>query len=93
VKLDVAAFAKLQDNKHIEPFWQSFQAVAKYQGMHHIIDPSFAPDPTNPGSRELFDFQNQFMYSVVLTTFLTDSAKTFVRDHSSDMDAQKVIGK
>ena len=93
VKLDVAAFPKLQDNKHIEPFWRSFQAVAKYQGMSHILDPKFKPDPTEPGSSELFDFQNQFMYSVVLTTFLTDTAKMFVREHSTDMDAQKVVAK
>ena len=93
VKLDATAFPKLQDNKHIEPFWRSFQAVAKYQGMNNILNPKFVPNATEPGAKELFDFQNQFMYSVVLTTFLTDTAKTFVREHSQDMDAQKVIAK
>ena len=93
VKLDATAFPKLQDNKHIEPFWRSFQAVAKYQGMTNVLNPSFQPDPNEPGASELFDFQNQFMYSVVLMTFLTDTAKTFVREHSEDMDAQKVIEK
>ena len=61
--------------------------------MGNILDPTFRPDPLDPGSQELFDFQNQFMYTVVMTTFLTDTAKTFVREHTDDMDAQKVIAK
>jgi hypothetical protein len=67
--------------------------VARYQGICHILDPSFKPDPDEPGSQELFEFQNQFMYPVVLTNFLTNNAKTYVLEHMADMYAQKVIGK
>jgi hypothetical protein len=78
VKLDDTAFRKLQDNKHIKKFWRGFQAVARYQGMSHILEPSFKPDPDEPGSQELFEFQNQFMYSVVLTNFLTNNENKYV---------------
>jgi hypothetical protein len=93
IKLDPASYPKLQNDEYIEPFWRNFQAVAKYQGMSNILDPNFVPDPNDPGATDLFDFQNSFMYSVVLNTFLTDTAKTYVREHAHDMDAQKVIGK
>jgi hypothetical protein len=93
MRLDGSQYPKLQDSKHIEPFWRSFQAVAKCQGMGNVLDPTYVPDPLEAGSQELFDYQNRFMYSVTISTFLLDNTKTYVREHSHDMDAQKVIGK
>lgn len=61
--------------------------------MADILDPKYVPDPSEVGSQELFNFKNQFMYSVLLHSLLTDTAKTFVREHAHDMDAQKVLKK
>ena len=93
VKLDYTVYPKLQDNKHIEPFWRSFKALAKHQDMSEILDPYFKPDQDDPDAVAAFRFQQDFMFNVVQYSFLTDNTKTYVREHYHDFDAQKVIAK
>ena len=48
IKVDASHYQKLTDHKYIDSFWRSFSATAKFQGMGHILDPTFTPsaDPT-----------------------------------------------
>ena len=93
MKPDENKFPKLMDNKHTEPFWRQFKAIAKHQNMSEVLDPTFVPDPAVQGAQQWFAKQQWFMYVVVSTCFCTPNTRSFVLEHDKDFDAQKVIAK
>ena len=91
IKLDASAFPKLKDERYMDSFWRGFKAIATTFQVQNVLDPHY--HPATPDAQELFDFQNQWMYGVCVNSFLSENTATFVREHDSDQNAQRIISK
>ncbi|KAL7567108.1 hypothetical protein ACA910_009437 [Epithemia clementina (nom. ined.)] len=91
IKRDSAAFPTFKDDKCFDYFFISFEAVADAQGQGDLLDPDFQPDHSDEYAVALFNEQQKFLYSVLLTTLQTDEGKSIVRAHAKDKDAQAIL--
>ena len=48
---------------------------------------------SDPYESELFQEQQDFVYSVLIKVLLTDYGKAIVREHETDRDAQSILAK
>ncbi|KAL7574251.1 hypothetical protein ACA910_012506 [Epithemia clementina (nom. ined.)] len=91
IKRDSAAFPTFKDDKYFDFFSRSFEAVADAQGLGDLLYPDFQPDHSDEYAVALFNEQQKFLYSVLLTTLQTDEGKSIVRAHAKDKDAQAIL--
>ncbi|KAL7569938.1 hypothetical protein ACA910_008598 [Epithemia clementina (nom. ined.)] len=91
IKRDSAAFPIFKDDKYFDYFSRSFEAVADAQGLGDLLDPDFQPDHSDEYAIALFNEQQKFLYSVLLTNLQTDEDKSIVRAHAKDKDAQAIL--
>ncbi|KAL7567066.1 hypothetical protein ACA910_002790 [Epithemia clementina (nom. ined.)] len=91
IKRDSAAFPTFKDDKYFDYFSRSFEAVADAQGLGDLLDPDFQPDHSDKYAVALFNKQQKFLYSVLLTTLQTDEGKSIVRAHAKDKDSQAIL--
>ena len=88
IKRDKNNFPTFKDDKQWIRFNRDLRAEARAQALEDILDPTFVP--IGPNAKDLFNEQQKFMYSVFLTTLLTDTGKDLVRQHEPNHDAQKI---
>ena len=64
------------------------KATAKAQGLNSLIDPNFTPG-SDEYEQQLFQDQQDFLYSVLISSLKTDFSEALVKDHEGD--AQLII--
>ena len=65
-----------------------FKATAKAQGLNSLMDPNFTPG-SDEYEQQLFQDQQDFLYSVLISSLKTDFSEALVKDHEGD--AQLII--
>ncbi|KAL7569554.1 hypothetical protein ACA910_013923 [Epithemia clementina (nom. ined.)] len=91
IKRDSTAFPTFKDDRYFDYFSRLFEAVADAQGLGELLDPDFQPDSSDEYAVALFNEQQKFLYSVLLTNLQTDEGKSIVRAHAKDKDAQAIL--
>ncbi|KAL7578910.1 hypothetical protein ACA910_006885 [Epithemia clementina (nom. ined.)] len=91
IKRGSSAFPTFKNDEYFDYFSRSFEAVADAQGLGDLLDPEFQPDHSDEYAGALFNEQQKFLYSVLLTTLQTDEGKSIVRAHAKDKDAQAIL--
>ena len=78
-----------KNKKHNDSFHRAFQANARAQDLSTIIDPGFKPKYHDSFACELFDDQQSFMYSVLVTTLQTKRGRELTKEFEGD--AQRIL--
>ena len=63
------------------------------QGLANICNPKYKPKASDHHEKEMFQEQQDFVYSVLLKSLLTHYGKPLVREHEIDRDAQSILAK
>ena len=90
VKITLADYPKLKDDKQ----WRSYQRLLKACAAAHdttdVLNPSFDPDPTNPAAVRAFEQKKRFMYNVFTQCITTSKGRICVRQNIDTVDGQQV---
>ena len=89
IKRDASAYPIFKNERYYNTFSRHFKATAKAQGLRSLMDPKSLMDPNfTPGSDEyeqqLFQEQQDFLYSVLISSLKTDFSEALVKDHEGD---------
>ena len=83
VKRDASAYPILKDERYYNTFIRPFKATAKAQGLNTLMDPNFTPG-SDEYEQQLFQEQQDFLYSVLISSLKTDFSEALVKDHEGD---------
>jgi hypothetical protein len=76
-----------------ETGWRKFSTdvttVASVHGIENVLNPAYAPVPTDPDEVALFHLQKRFFYNVLRSNVETDVGKQIVSDHHDVLDGQQ----
>ena len=89
IKREPSLFTELKQDIAINNWQQDTVAMAQSQGCSDVLDPSYLPQTGE--QKELFRFQNVYMYSVFIKTLITDKGRELVHLHKSDSNAQAIF--
>ena len=88
IKRDVSAYPIFKNERYYNTFIRHFKATAKAQGLNSLMDPNFTPG-SDEYEQQLFQDQQDFLYSVLISSLKTDFSEALVKDHEGD--AQLII--
>ena len=88
VKRDASAYPIFKNERYYNTFIRHFKATAKAQGLNSLMDPNFTPG-SDEYEQQLFQDQQDFLYSVLISSLKTDFSEALVKDHEGD--AQLII--
>ena len=88
IKRDASAYPIFKNERYYNTFIRHFKATAKAQGLNSLMDPNFTPG-SDEYEQQLFQEQQDFLYSVVISSLKTDFSEALVKDH--DGDAQLIL--
>ena len=88
IKRDASAYPIFKNERYYNTFIRHFKATAKAQGLNSLMDPNFTPG-SDEYEQELFQDQQDFLYSVLISSLKTDFSEALVKDHEGD--AQLII--
>ena len=88
IKRDASAYPIFKNERYYNTFIRHFKATAKAQGLNSLMDPSFTPG-SDECEQQLFQDQQDFLYSVLISSLKTDFSEALVKDHEGD--AQLII--
>ena len=77
-----------KNERYYNTFIRHFKATAKAQGLNSLMDPNFTPG-SDEYEQQLFQDQQDFLYSVLISSLKTDFSEALVKDHEGD--AQLII--
>ena len=80
VKRDASAYPILKNERYYNTFIRHFKATAKAQGLNTLMDPNFTPG-SDEYEQQLFQEQQDFLYSVLISSLKTDFSEALVKDH------------
>ena len=83
IKRDASAYLIFKNERYYNTFIRHFKATAKAQGLSTLIDPNFTPGSDEYG-QQLFQEQQDFLYSVLISSLKTDFSEALVKDHEGD---------
>ena len=83
VKRDASAYPILKNERYYNTFICHFKAPAKAQGLNTLMDPNFTPG-SDEYEQQLFQEQQDFLYSVLISSLKTDFSEALVKDHEGD---------
>ena len=83
VKRDASAYPILKNERYYNTFICHFKATAKAQGLNTLMDPNFTPG-SDEYEQQLFQEQQDFLYSVLISSLKTDFSEALVKDHEGD---------
>ena len=83
VKRDASAYPILKNERYYNTFIRHFKATAKAQGLNTLMDPNFTPG-SDEYEQQLFQEQQDFLYSVLISSLKTDFSEALVKDHEGD---------
>ena len=88
IKRDASAYPIFKNERYYSTFIRHFKATAKAQGLNSLMDPNFTPG-SDEYEQQLFQDQQDFLYSVLISSLKTDFSEALVKDHEGD--AQLII--
>ena len=92
IKRDPSVFPNLKSDAGWDFYSHSLRAHCVTQGCGNVVaNPLYIPISSQ--DKELFNLQQEYMYSVFLTTLHTDKGKAIVRSHEKLSDAQAVYAE
>ena len=83
IKRDASAYPIFKNERYYNTFIRCFKATAKAQGLSTLMDPNFTPGSDEYG-QQLFQEQQDFLYSVLISSLKTDFSEALVKDHEGD---------
>ena len=69
--------------RYYNTFICHFKATAKAQGLNILMDPYFTPG-SDEHEQQLFEEQQDFLYSVLISSLKTEFSEALVKDHEGD---------
>ena len=88
IKSNASAYPIFKNERYYNTFIRHFKATAKAQGLNSLMDPNFTPG-SDEYEQQLFQDQQDFLYSVLISSLKTDFSEALVKDHEGD--AQLII--
>ena len=88
IKRDASAYPIFKNERYYNTFFRHFKATAKAQGLNSLMDPNITPG-SDEYEQQLFRDQQDFLYSVLISSLKTDFSEALVKDHEGD--AQLII--
>ena len=83
IKRDASAYPIFKNERYYNTFICLFKATAKAQGLNSLMDPNFTPG-SDEYEQQLFQEQQDFLYSVLISSLKTDFSEALVKDHEGD---------
>ena len=83
IKRDANAYPIFKNERYYNTFIRHFKATAKAQGLNTLMDPNFTPG-SDEYEQQLFQEQQDFLYSVLISSLKTDFSEALVKDHEGD---------
>ena len=83
IKRDASAYPIFKNERYYNTFIRHFRATAKAQGLSTLMDPNFTPGSDEYG-QQLFQEQQDFLYSVLISSLKTGFSEALVKDHEGD---------
>ena len=83
IKRDASAYPIFKNERYYNTFIRHFKATAKAQGLNTLMDPNFTPG-SDEYEQQLFEEQQDFLYSVLISSLKTDFSEALVKDHEGD---------
>ena len=83
VKRDASAYHILKNEWYYNTCIRHFKATAKAQGLNTLMDPNFTPG-SDEFEQQPFQEQQDFLYSVLISSLKTDFSEALVKDHEGD---------
>ena len=83
IKRDASAYPIFKNERYYNTFICHFKATAKAQGLRTLMDPNFTPG-SDEYEQQLFQEQQDFLYSVLISSLKTDFSEALVKDHEGD---------
>ena len=83
IKRDASAYPIFKNERYYNTFIRHFKATAKAQGLNTLMDPNFTPGP-DEYEQQLLQEQQDFLYSVLISSLKTDFSEALVKDHEGD---------
>ena len=83
IKRDASAYPIFKNERYYNTFICHFKATAKAQGLNTLMDPNFTPG-SDEYEQQLFQEQQDFLYSVLISSLKTYFSEALVKDHEGD---------
>ena len=83
IKRDATVYPIFKNERYYNTFICHFKATAKAQGLNTLMDPNFTPG-SDEYEQQLFQEQQDFLYSVLISSLKTDFSEALVKDHEGD---------
>ena len=83
IKRDASAYPIFKNERYYNTFIRHFKATARAQGLSSLMDPNFTPG-SDEYEQQLFQEQQDFLYSVLISSLKTDFSEALVKDHEGD---------
>ena len=83
IKRDASAYPIFKNERYYNTFIRHFKATAKAQGLNSLMDPSFTPG-SDEHEQQLFQEQQDFLYSVLISSLKTEFSEALLKDHEGD---------
>ena len=83
IKRDASAYPIFKNETYYNTFIHHFKATAKAQGLNSLMDPNFTPG-SDGHEQQLFQEQQDFLYSVLISSLKTEFSEALVKDHEGD---------
>ena len=83
IKRDASAYPIFKNERYYNTFIRHFKATAKAQGLNSLMDPNFTPG-SDEHEQQLFQEQQDFLYSVLISSLKTEFCEALVKDHEGD---------
>ena len=83
IERDASAYPIFKNERYYNTFIRHFKATAKAQGLNTLIYPDFTPG-SEEYEQQLFQEQQDFLYSVLISSLKTDFSEALVKDHEGD---------
>ena len=77
---DASAYPIFKNERYYNTFIRHFKATAKAQGLNSLMDPNFKPG-SDEYEQQLFQEQQDFLYSDLISSLKTDFSEALVKDH------------
>ena len=83
IKRDASSYPIFKNERYYNTFIRHFKATAKAQGLNSLMDPNFTPG-SDEHEQQLFQEQQDFLYSVLISSLKTEFSEALVKDHEGD---------
>ena len=83
IKRDASAYPIFKNERYYNTFIHHFMSTAKAQGLNRLMDPNFTPG-SDEYEQQLFQEQQDFLYSVLISSLRTEFSEALVKDHEGD---------